>query len=82
MAEGSPKNYNGDADGGAMRRELIPNWSNRDFMMFVEELERILNQGVSEAVGRDDAKWQETKARTDPIWRAVLDAEEAFWPQM
>lgn len=76
------KNYDEDLDGGAMRRELIPNWSNRDFMMFVEELERILNLGVSDSVHRDDARWQQVKARTDPIWRAVLDAEEAFWPQM
>jgi hypothetical protein len=65
-----------------MRREFIPNWSNRDFLMFVEQLERILNEGVSDAVGRDDGRWAEVKARADPIWRALLDAEEAFWPDV
>lgn len=65
-----------------MRREFIPNWSNRDFLMFVEQLERIINEGVSDAVDRDDGKWAEVKARVDPIWRALLDAEEAFWPDV
>lgn len=81
-AQLSPREYDNDQDGGAMRRELIPNWSNRDFLMFVEQLERIVNEGVSEAVGRDGAKWAEVKRRTDVIWQAVLDAEEAFWPDV
>lgn len=79
-AQSSPRTYNNDADGGAMRREFIPNWSNREFLMFVEQLERILNESVSEAVGRDDAKWMEVKERSHLVWKAVLDAEEAFWP--
>jgi len=65
-----------------MRREFIPNWSNRDFLMFVEQLERIVNEGVSDAVDRDDARWAEVKSRIDPIWRALLDAEEEFWPNV
>lgn len=81
-AQSSPRNFNNDQDSGAMRRELIPNWSNRDFLMFVEQLERIVNEGISDAVGRDDAKWAAVKERTDPIWKAVLDAEEAFWPDV
>jgi thiaminase len=78
----SPRSYDNDMDGGAMRREFIPNWSNRAFMMFVEQLERIINEGVSIAVGRDDKRWTEVKSRADPIWRALLDAEEAFWPDI
>ncbi|KAL6706666.1 hypothetical protein ACN47E_005208 [Coniothyrium glycines] len=81
-AQSSPRNFDNDQDGGAMRREFIPNWSNRDFLMFVEQLERIINEGVSEAVGRDDEKWKDVKKRTDSIWRAVLDAEDAFWPDV
>lgn len=81
-AQSLPRGYNHDQDGGAMRRELIPNWSNRDFLMFVEQLERIVNEGVSEAVDRDDAKWAQVKRRTNMIWQAVLDAEEAFWPDV
>lgn len=74
--------YSKDLDGGAMRKEFIPNWSNKNFMMFVETLERIINEGVGEAVGRDAKKWQEVKQRADPVWQATLDAEEAFWPDV
>lgn len=81
-AQSSPRTFDNDPDGGAMRREFIPNWSNRDFMMFVEQLERILNEGVSEAVGRDDARWLEVKTRADAVWKAVVDAEERFWPDV
>jgi len=76
----SSRNYDNDQDGGAMRREFIPNWSNLEFLMFVEQLERILNEGVALAVNRNEEKWVSVKSRADPIWRAVLDAEEAFWP--
>lgn len=74
--------YSKDLDGGAMRKEFIPNWSNKNFMMFVETLERIINEGVGEAVGRDDKRWQEVKRRADAVWQATLDAEEAFWPDV
>jgi thiaminase len=74
--------YSKDLDGGAMRKEFIPNWSNKNFMMFVETLERIINEGVGEAVGRDDKRWQEVKQRADAVWQATLDAEEAFWPDV
>jgi thiaminase len=81
-AQASPKTYDSDLDGGAMRKEFIPNWSNKNFMMFVETLERTLNEAVSQAVGRDDARWQEVKQRTEVVWQATLDAEEAFWPDV
>ncbi|OAL02672.1 heme oxygenase-like protein [Phaeosphaeriaceae sp. SRC1lsM3a] len=81
-AQASPRTFDKDQDGGAMRREFIPNWSNRDFMMFVEQLERILNEGVSSAVKQDDELWRQVKTRTDAAWAAVLDAEEAFWPDV
>ncbi|KAH6622045.1 hypothetical protein C7974DRAFT_397565 [Boeremia exigua] len=74
--------YSRDLDGGAMRKEFIPNWSNKNFMMFVETLERIINEGVGQAVGRDDKRWQEVKSRADAVWQATLDAEEAFWPEV
>ncbi|EOA89276.1 hypothetical protein ACJQWK_09242 [Exserohilum turcicum] len=80
--KGSPRSYENDLDGGAMRREFIPNWSNRVFLMFVEQLERIINEGVSLAVNRDAQRWIDVKSRADPIWRALLNAEEAFWPDI
>ena len=76
------EDYSADLDGGAMRKEFIPNWSNKDFLMFVETLERIINEGVGAAVGRDDAKWREVKQRAEGVWQATLDAEEVFWPDV
>lgn len=81
-AQASPRTYENDQDGGAMRREFIPNWSNRDFLMFVEQLERIINEAVGTAVKGDDQFWKQLKGRTDAVWKAVLDAEEAFWPDV
>jgi thiaminase len=81
-AQSSPRTYNKDLDGGAMRREFIPNWSNRDFLMFVEQLERIINEGVSTAVKGNDELWRQIKSRTEAMYAAVLDAEEAFWPDV
>jgi thiaminase len=81
-AQTSPKTYDNDQDGGAMRREFIPNWSNRDFLMFVEQLERIINEAVSTAVNGDDESWKQVKSRIDLVWEAVLGAEEAFWPDV
>jgi thiaminase len=78
-AQEGPKTYRNDEDGGAMRKEFIPNWSNRDFLMFVEQLERIINEGVSTEVKGDDELWGQVKTRTEAVWR-VLDAEEVFWP--
>ncbi|OSS45559.1 hypothetical protein B5807_10271 [Epicoccum nigrum] len=76
----STADYSADLDGGAMRKEFIPNWSNKNFLMFVETLERIINEGVGAAVGRDDGRWQEVKRRAEGVWQATLDAEEVFWP--
>lgn len=74
--------YSNDLDGGAMRKEFIPNWSNKNFMMFVETLERIINEGVSQAVQGDEKRWAEVKHRADAVWQGTLDAEEAFWPEV
>ena len=65
-----------------MRKEFIPNWSNGDFLAFTEELQSAVNDGVARAVGGDDAKWEDVKRRTEAIWKAVLNAEETFWPDV
>jgi thiaminase len=71
-----------DADGGAMRKEFIPNWTNDEFIKFVDTLERIVNDGVREAVGEDEEKRKEVVERAEKWWKAILDAEEAFWPEV
>ena len=65
-----------------MRKEFIPNWTNDEFIKFVNTLEGIVNDGVKKAVNDDRTKWDEVVSRAEPIWKALLDAEEAFWPDL
>lgn len=76
------KEYELDADGGAMRMEFIPNWTSKEFIEFVGALEAILNEGVREAVGEDGELRKHIEARAERVWQQLLDAEEAFWPQV
>lgn len=71
-----------DEDGGAMRKEFIPNWTNDEFIQFVNTLEGILNEGVEEAIGRDQEKKEEVVQRAEKKWRDLLAAEAAFWPEI
>jgi hypothetical protein len=71
-----------DADGGAMRKEFIPNWTNDEFIKFVDTLEGIVNEGVREAVGDDEGKRKDIVEKAEKWWKALLDAEEAFWPEV
>lgn len=73
--------YEKDADGGVMRSELIPNWSNAEFGAFVQRLERIVDEGVARAV-EEGGEWDAIRRRAEGVWGMVLDAEEAFWPDV
>ncbi|KAF4963599.1 hypothetical protein FSARC_8384 [Fusarium sarcochroum] len=70
-----------DADGGAVRKEFINNWTCKEFVEFVDELGRIIDDAVAKVVGEkgDDVKEQLFK-RVKGKWEDVLEAEEAFWP--
>lgn len=81
QAEGAGTKYEEDADGGAMRKEFIPNWTNDEFIKFVDTLEAILNEGVEEAHGGDETLRRRIEERAEKIWNQLLDAEEAFWPE-
>lgn len=72
-----------DADGGALRKEFIPNWSNEGFREFVEQLGVILDGAVDEAVSAlgDDIKAGLLK-RAEKVWRELVAAETAFWPNV
>ncbi|KAF1953145.1 heme oxygenase-like protein [Byssothecium circinans] len=81
QAEGQKeKPYESDADGGAMRKEFIPNWTNDEFIIFVDTLETLLNEGVSQAVADDKVMKAKVMGRAGRVWAKLLDAEEAFWP--
>ncbi|PTB67614.1 heme oxygenase-like protein [Trichoderma citrinoviride] len=76
-----------DADGGALRRELIPNWSSDEFARFVDALGEIVDAGVRREMELKKGEGEEEEVvkarlveRALGKWREVLAAEEAFWP--
>jgi thiaminase len=70
----------GDDDGGAMRKEFIPNWTNDEFIGFVDKLGKILDEGVREVVQGDEDMQKEVVEKAEKKWIELLEAEEAFWP--
>lgn len=72
-----------DADGGALRKEFIPNWSSEEFKAFVDELGAIIDQGFEEAVKkRGEGVEGSLRERALWVWGEVVLAEEAFWPAL
>lgn len=72
-----------DADGGALRVEFVPNWANDDFRDFVEQLARIIDRAVDEAVEALGEPARVSLAeRATKVWKELLDAEAAFWPAL
>ncbi|KXX75486.1 putative bifunctional TENA-E protein [Madurella mycetomatis] len=77
-----------DADGGALRKEFIPNWSSPEFARFVDRLESLIDSAVGEVLNgcaegeeREKAK-EDILARVEGRWRTLLVAERAFWPEV
>lgn len=65
----------GDEDGGALRKEFIPNWTNKEFVGFVETIAGLVDEIAEEAPEQD------MKASED-VYRHVLKVEKGFWPEM
>ena len=63
-----------DADGGAIRNELIPIWTSEEFEDFVAELEG----HIDDLAVREGAKPSEYIK----TWYKVLDLEKRFWPEV
>ncbi|KAK4134428.1 heme oxygenase-like protein, partial [Trichocladium antarcticum] len=77
----------GDADGGALRNELIPNWSSPEFREFVDRLARLIDGAVREVLERagDEDRERvkgELLARVEGPWKTLLEAEREFWPDV
>lgn len=72
-----------DADGGALRKEFIPNWSSEEFVAFVGKLGAIVDGAVS---GLVEVHGEGVKAglvgRAEQVWRELVAAEGAFWPDV
>ncbi|KAK3378898.1 hypothetical protein B0T24DRAFT_610265 [Lasiosphaeria ovina] len=82
------RNLSEDADGGALRREFIPNWSSLAFSQFVGRLGSLIDSAVSQVLegvadeSEISARKEEILARVEGKWKSLLAAEAAFWPQV
>lgn len=76
-----------DADGGALRKEFIPNWSSPEFSRFVEELGKLIDNAVAEVVqGKEGEEQEKVKqailGRVEGKWKTLLEAEKECWPDV
>ncbi|KAL1835469.1 hypothetical protein VTJ49DRAFT_6669 [Mycothermus thermophilus] len=77
-----------DADGGALRKEFIPNWTNNGFRDFVDRLGSMIDQAVRDVLGKakDGEERERLKAeilkRVEEPWKTLLEAEKQFWPDI
>ncbi|KAL7923097.1 hypothetical protein ACQKWADRAFT_66780 [Trichoderma austrokoningii] len=84
----APSDAGEDEDGGALRREFIPNWSSVEFARFVDQLGEIIDSAVRRETelrqvgGEKEAIERELLDRALVKWREVLAAETSFWPAM
>lgn len=72
-----------DEDGGALRKEFIPNWSNEGFRAFVEQSGVIVDDAVEETVSAlGEGIRPGLLDRAEKLWRELVAAETAFWPDV
>ena len=76
-----------DADGGALRREFIPNWSSPAFAEFVDRLGGLIDKAVAGVLdGKEGEERERVKrgllGRVEGKWRTLLEAEKLFWPDV
>ncbi|KAI1859724.1 hypothetical protein JX265_010173 [Neoarthrinium moseri] len=65
-----------DLDGGALRREFIPNWTSEEFKGFVDEIQGCLDEYAAAQGGEG------VQDRALELWKHVLQLEEGFWPHV
>lgn len=81
--DGGGKGAETDADGGALRKEFVPNWSSEDFVAFVGKLGDVLDGAVSRLVeAHGEGAQAGLVARAERVWRELVAAEGAFWPDV
>ena len=66
-----------DLDGGALRKDFIPNWSSGEFRGFVEEAGRMADEWAGEVVG---LVGDEGREKYVEFWKEILEIERDFWP--
>lgn len=80
-----------DADGGALTKEFIPNWTSSEFAAFVDKIGQFMDD-IWRGAGGDSKSWLLQRNWTgkgaaelwdlEGIWREVLRVEEVFWPKV
>ncbi|KAK1139876.1 hypothetical protein N8T08_011121 [Aspergillus melleus] len=70
-----------DTDGGALRKEFIPNWSSREFEGFVDGIGELVDEMARGLLVADGEKG-EMMRRCERWWRQVVWLEERFWPDV
>ncbi|KAI0125733.1 hypothetical protein BJ170DRAFT_596964 [Xylariales sp. AK1849] len=68
-----------DLDGGALRKEFIPNWTSDGFNAFVKEIEECVDAYATTL--ERSAREEIMQVATD-LWKEVLALEEGFWPNV
>lgn len=77
-----------DEDGGALRKEFIPNWTSDEFAAFVDRIGWFVDElwkGDSGVVARNTVgvvgKPGPMLGRVlEGLWKELLDVERVFWP--
>ncbi|KAI1383281.1 heme oxygenase-like protein [Hypoxylon trugodes] len=72
-------NTDGDLDGGALRKEFIPNWTSEEFQAFVKECQDCLD---AYATIQDEDTEEVGAAEAMCLFKKVLVLEESFWPMV
>ncbi|RAH85230.1 heme oxygenase-like protein, partial [Aspergillus japonicus CBS 114.51] len=73
-----------DADGGALREQLIPNWTGPEFEAFVAGITRLVDAVAEREVARSSSPnaREEVVERCARWWRQVVWLEGQFWPEI
>ena len=71
-----------DADGGALRKHFIPNWTSAEFEAFVARIGNVVDEmaGLVLVDGREGR--EDVLGRCALWWRQVLYLEGRFWPDV
>lgn len=69
-----------DLDGGALRKEFIPNWTSDEFKAFVCDIRDCLDDYAAARSRTENVRNIEQAALH--LWQQVLELEEKFWPQV
>ncbi|KAA6416333.1 MAG: hypothetical protein FRX48_01053 [Lasallia pustulata] len=67
-----------DADGGALRRDFIPNWTSDEFRDFVLQIGDLVDELAAEEEELDRPK----RTSYMEVWKQVLWLEARFWPPL